>query len=144
MDNHHPGNASIAEGPPSTPAIERDEIADDASDIRKDVPDAMQIFFAWEKLRLLFNAILTVVTVAIILWEGASVLVLVLLIGEAVVINLCFCAGPVGEGYLAWIGLNRTFVRWSLFAVGTIVTGTVIVGLLPSHLAMIQVAWAWP
>lgn len=38
---------------------------------------------------------------------------------EAVIANICFCAGPVAEGYLCWLlGMERRLARRLLFVNG--------------------------
>jgi hypothetical protein len=83
-----------------------------------DHPDAMAVFFAWEKLRLVYNAVLAIVVLGFLGVSGAETSLrfwfqLALAAGGA---NLCFCAGPVAEGYLCWFGLERRTVRVLLFA----------------------------
>jgi hypothetical protein len=79
----------------------------------------------WEKLRLLYNAVLIPWSVLNImafrpgggdpgLWED------VILGGLAA--NVCFCLGPVLETYLAWLGANPRAARGWLFALGTAFT----------------------
>jgi hypothetical protein len=99
-------------------------------DIRKVQPDgdvtpdgdAMEVFFAWERLRLLYNLILAVVVVG---FGALSAEVRVPLFwfrvaGEAIIANVCFCCGPVAECYLRWGGLRLRAARWCLFGSGTL------------------------
>jgi hypothetical protein len=83
---------------------------------------AQAVFFAWEKLRLAYNLLLAVVTVALAtahrivdrpdFWfygfQGAFAA------------NVGFCVGPVAEGYLCWLGLDRLVARTGLFVLGTL------------------------
>jgi hypothetical protein len=79
---------------------------------------ARRVFLAWEKLRLLYNFVLTVRTLLL----GASRLgdrrFWVTLLAGAAVANLCFCTGPCFEGYLNLLGLRRRETRGLLFALG--------------------------
>jgi hypothetical protein len=84
-------------------------------------PDAKTIFLKWERLRLVYNAIL----IGLVLCSGRLVGILedpvrvIHLLGDAVIANVCFCAGPVAEWYLCWLGLNRRLARWGTFLLGT-------------------------
>src|SRR4051812_17084832 len=81
--------------------------------------EARAVFLAWEKLRVLYNAILVVESVGL----GANQLGVPafarLLLGGAIVANLCFCAGIVAEGYLSLLGVPRRGARPVLFVLGT-------------------------
>ena len=83
-------------------------------------PTLKQVFFAWEKLRVLYVAALAVVTLSNIPIEAMKhlevwVAVAVLAVGA----NVCYFAGPIAETYLCWLGLRRNMVRTALFVVGT-------------------------
>lgn len=89
-------------------------------------------FVAWEKLRLLFNAILVVVSVLalvprVLLFGQAFPLGPVSLIGYlallpfgAVAANLAYCVGPTVEGYLVMLRIGRGFARAIVFTLGVI------------------------
>jgi hypothetical protein len=80
----------------------------------------------WERLRLLYNAILIpfVVVVTLLLrtrhlgeagyWESVSI--------GGIVSNVCFCLGPILEFYLVRLGANARTARGWLFALGTAFT----------------------
>jgi hypothetical protein len=42
-----------------------------------------------------------------------------LLLFDALMANLGFCAGPVAEGYLCLLGFPRKPTRWLVFGIGT-------------------------
>jgi hypothetical protein len=42
--------------------------------------------------------------------------------------NVCFCLGPVVEGYLCLVGAPRRVVRWSIFIPGTLFACLVAIG----------------
>ncbi len=74
---------------------------------------------AWEKLRLVYNAVLAwvvVTTYHLSFFRSADAWAD--LIGGAVIANICFCAGPCGEGYLRLLGANRHWARGFLFISG--------------------------
>lgn len=93
-------------------------VIDDAISPRSDEPSAQQVFLAWEKLRLLYNGLLA----GIVLISGYRNLqdwtFWVFVVEGAVGANLCYCAGPVLEGYLALISIPRQKARVALFVLG--------------------------
>lgn len=86
-------------------------------------------FVTWEKLRLVYNLILLCVTV---LTCGFCVMCLPVSIDEgdligrvivgALLANLCFCLGPLIDGYLSWFGWRSTFSTSVLFLFGTLLS----------------------
>ena len=90
----------------------------------EDTASARDVFLAWEKLRLVYNAALVLATALAVgfgqpfrrvdvdraflahLGEGAAIL------------NVAFCAGPVLESYMAWMGAPRSAFRLALFTPG--------------------------
>ncbi len=111
----------IATGtPPALMTRVQEELDEPVPNIRDEGSRAMEVFFAWEKLRLIYNGVLVVIAVVVC---GPPV---VLMIGEAILgaiaANLMFCAGPVGECYLAWWGVPRLAARWVLFVLGMVVS----------------------
>ena len=95
------------------------------------------VFLKWEKLRILYNFILFVVTV---LWYAGAfswgrsyldpVLLLSLLVG-AVLANLCFLAGPIAEAYIAWLGWRSTLVTITLFVGGVVISIPCVIFFVP-------------
>ena len=88
-----------------------------ATEIALPVPDVMSVFFEWERLRVIYNAALVAVVV-FITWSNGLLLIIPLAIVPAILANLCFCAGPVAECYLCWLGVPRGPARWFVFGVG--------------------------
>jgi len=89
-----------------------------AGPVERDGP--YEVLKRWEKLRLLYNAVLipwTVLLIAVLPGGGTAGPAEVLVGG--VVANVCFCLGPVVETYLAWVGANACLARGWLFALGT-------------------------
>jgi hypothetical protein len=82
--------------------------------------DTKVVWYDWERLRLAYNAILIGVVLAATHFVGVGEYPLwgLYVIGDAFVANICFCAGPVAEGYLCWFGLDRHRARWMVFLVG--------------------------
>jgi hypothetical protein len=93
------------------------------------------VFVAWELLRLAYNAALLMVVVLVgrmivsrddfadpAFWRYVAKC--------AIGANLCYCLGPIAEGYLAALGVRRPVVRLLLFSVGLIVSVVLAVALL--------------
>ncbi len=98
------------------------------------VSDAGAAFFRWEKLRIPYNLIVGVVG-----FVGVIVPWILWLLGEpdapdpavsfrraaigvvlyGVMANVCYCAGPVVECYLRWLGLRAPRLTAVLFIIGT-------------------------
>jgi len=85
------------------------------------------IFVGWEKLRIVYNFILTAIVLAFVIidplmraWDLRYLLALVYL---CFVANVLFMAGPAVEAYAAWLGFKTTALRLVLFALGTILAG---------------------
>jgi hypothetical protein len=82
------------------------------------------MFLRWERLRLLYNAILGVVTILGMLaphhgLRGNIPNQIVGLIPLGLGANVCYCIGPVLEGYAHLIGLRGKVVTGILFGLGT-------------------------
>lgn len=94
----------------------------------EDTASARDVFLAWEKLRLVYNAALVLATLAgMALNPQASFLdrsFLRLLLYGSVVANVLYCAGPVAEGYLAWMGAPRRSARAVVFTLGCVLGAT--------------------
>jgi hypothetical protein len=121
MNDDKPKSATeIAEGLPPSQRID-DEAAESAEhDLRVNEPSAMQVFFVWEKLRILYNVILIVALG--FLFTGLKGEPLGLRdLGRGLFIvflmNVWFCAGPVGEGYLSLFGVPCRVSRGIMLAV---------------------------
>ncbi len=84
---------------------------------------ARKVFLEWEKLRLIYVAVLVVATLGaaalraqvfytVEFWATAIL--------GAFVTNMCFFCGPAVESYLTWIKAKPAFLRMALFVIGTI------------------------
>jgi hypothetical protein len=84
--------------------------------------DAKVVFYDWERLRLVLNLILFGLAICRLSLAGFNRHPhwSLSLLGAALVVNICFCALPVVEGYLCWFGLDRYRARWMAFLLGTI------------------------
>ena len=87
---------------------------------------AKAIFLAWEKLRIVYNLVLAVLTLLmgiILLGEYAmSIQFWVMVVQGAIISNVCFFAGPIVETYVCWIGFRFDWLRTSLFVLGLLFT----------------------
>lgn len=91
--------------------------------------DARSVFLAWERLRVVYNAVLVIETLVLALPLLTDQGFLVIAVEGAIAANLAFCAGPVAEGYLDLLALPRVPSRWVLMIAGTLLAmlGTLIV-----------------
>ena len=97
-----------------------DEILDRYSRIGK-------LVVGWEKLRLLYNIILGTFVLLLLgiafQYVRSSILdIIPRVVLGGIFANLCFCVGPILNGYLAWIGWGHPFIRPTLFVSGTVLT----------------------
>jgi hypothetical protein len=84
-------------------------------------PTARNIFRQWEKLRLVYLAVLA----GVCLWFAgprglATGEVAGVLIKGAIAANVLYFAGPLLETYVAWVGFRPKWLRWLLFIGGTL------------------------
>jgi hypothetical protein len=88
------------------------------------VVSARPVFMRWERLRIVYNALLAMLVLlpmaGEVRWPDLGDL-LILLMG-AVLANLCYLAGPAAETYLAWLGLRSRLVTAALFIGGVLVS----------------------
>jgi hypothetical protein len=109
--------ASEGDNPYRSPAVTAD-----ATEPRPDEPTAREVFWAWERLRIYFNLILLAETLLLglvamgLLWPH----LLECFVG-ALVANVCFCVGPMLEGYAEGIGVPRGVARGVIFVMGMLV-----------------------
>lgn len=96
---------------------------------------ARTVFLAWEKLRVVYVIILSVVTLMLTGTTGFSNWqVLRLIIEGAVVANVAYFAGPTIETYIRWLGYERMWPRWLMFGSGTLLSIVLAVGVLATAL----------
>ena len=96
---------------------------------------ARTVFLAWEKLRIVYVIILSVVTLMLTGVTGFSNWqVLRLIIEGAVVANVAYFAGPTIETYIQWLGYERMWPRWLMFGSGTLLSIVLAVGVLATAL----------
>lgn len=129
----------IAEGlPPNNAGSSEDALPDEWAHLRNSEPSAMQVFFAWEKLRIVYNVVLATLVLVAIGPEIGTILEGTVL--GAIGANVAFCAGPFVENYLCWMGGSRSVVRWVVFLFGMLVAlGVTVVAI---HEAPVP-KWLW-
>ena len=90
-------------------------------DVGPERESAHSVFVAWERLRLIYNSVLLLVVLSCLTRGTREELPsLAYLIICAFMANICFCIGPVVEGYLVFLGMQRPIVRIVVFCVGTL------------------------
>jgi hypothetical protein len=122
--------------PPSSPALPADDQR----------PALREIVFGWERLRLLYNAILAIPGILVLnAMAGEYGMPLLIAILSAVFVavgaNLCFLLGPLVELYLRGIfrqGQPLGRGRWLLFGSGTLLSLFLFV------LTYTQMKMGWP
>ena len=111
-----------AENPFSTPATESEAGTVETRNSLGSI--ARSTFLAWEKLRVIYLAILGIATLLMALLDGWKMVsefeFWLILIQGAVVTNLGYFAGPVVDTYVSWLGLRSNWLRPTLFILGTV------------------------
>ncbi len=91
---------------------------------RSVIEEIRKIFVSWELLRIPYNIILIALTLVLAIQGSAEIFVSpgfwMFAIQGALVVNICFMAGPVAESYLRWLGIQVSGLRASLFILGTL------------------------
>ena len=88
------------------------------------------IFRSWEFLRIVYNAILFVLSILMIWDLWPKVLVIPVLMNAtlaAIAANICFFLGPITESYLNWLGWKPKKLRSVLFVLGMILSATIVI-----------------
>ena len=83
---------------------------------------ARAVFLAWEKLRLVYNGLLGIISLLFGVTKLGDLTFWEFLVGGALAVNVGFCLGPVAEGYLALMGAPRHIARWVIFVPGTLLS----------------------
>lgn len=110
------------QNPFSAPAVDESLMSSAQAPSDSLMSIAKRTFLAWEKLRLIYVAILAFET----LFLGMHLLGTFEFWATAVVggilANLCFFLGPIAETYVTWLGFRAKWLRWFLLALGTMFT----------------------
>jgi hypothetical protein len=128
-----PGTPALLARPPEAPPADETPATVRIVDLAHPDERATTVFLAWEKLRLLYNAILA----AVVCWVGSGLLAHSAfwpqLLMDAFLANVFFCLGPCLEGYICLFGGNgtpRATVRAVLFFLGTLLSVVLALGAL--------------
>lgn len=93
---------------------------------------AKRTFLAWEKLRVLYIAILAVVTLLACImsmpWRDPENLILI--IPCAIAANVLYLAGPAVDTYIRWLGYRESWPRFAMFIGGTALSAILAVFIL--------------
>ena len=97
------------------------------------------VFLAWEKLRVLYVALLVFVVLGL---DGVRALgdrqSCFAIIEGAVAANVLYFAGPLAEAYFHWLGIRWRWLRMTLFTAGTLLaiglTAFVMLGIALAHM----------
>ncbi len=85
-----------------------------------------RVVVTWEKLRLVYNVVVGVAALLLTMLMPGHILVRPQLVERivegAIFANLCYCAGPMIDGYLTWFGVRHPLITAGLFAAGTFLT----------------------
>jgi hypothetical protein len=86
-----------------------------------------KVVVMWEKLRLLYNAIMIPFAVLMfaakyLFTQGVAMQDPAILPVGGILANLFFCVGPTIDGYLTWFGFRHRFVTAFLFISGVACT----------------------
>jgi hypothetical protein len=123
-----------SENPYSSPAADAFDVSASAADSETLGAIARATFLAWEKLRLLYVAILGSLTLLLAVLESTELLwsfrFWATVVQGAVAANICYFAGPVAETFVTWLGLRARWPRVVLFSFGTILSCLLALGVL--------------
>lgn len=99
-----------------------------------------EVFLAWEKLRVIYNAILLLVATILLAnayWPGNDLhpdvefsSVLIKIMACAVAANALYFLGPIVESYIRWLGADGRYWRFVFFGAGFAISLLIEVGLL--------------
>ena len=82
---------------------------------------------AWERLRLIYNTVMGPFVLAVVAFSHTIaardyIELFAEIVAGGVLANLCYCAGPIIDGYLTWFGFRHRWVTIILFLCGTMLT----------------------
>ena len=102
-----------------------------------------EIFIRREKLRVIYNATLLVVLIALLVLafyfeapgiSGVGIFDFTLrILAYAFVANVLYFAGPIGESYLAWLNVNTGIWRVIIFASGLVLSTILEIGVVAAE-----------
>lgn len=75
-----------------------------------------RLMVTWEMLRMVYNLVGLVPTVLVVLVTQPPIIEVAFC---AFLANLCYCLGPLIDGYVTWFGFRHRAVTVILFVLGT-------------------------
>lgn len=84
---------------------------------------ARSLFVSWELLRLVYNGVLALIVLCLAAAQLRDGAFRAFLFRGALGANVCFCLGPVVEGYFVLAGVERRFARLVVFLGGVALAG---------------------
>lgn len=106
-----------------------------SSDVESLMSIAKTVFIAWEKLRLVYIAVLASTTFLLVGFSGiANVSLMISIAVGAFFANAFYFAGPTVDTYIRWLGYRRAWPRWVLFVGGTMLSIVLTIAWLASYL----------
>jgi hypothetical protein len=106
------------DNPYSAPVAASDDVATTPDQSLSLGQIARSTFWAWEKLRLVFIAVLAALTLLLGSSQWNSLDFWMIAVEGAIAVNLCYFAGPIVETYVTWLGLRGRWLRPLLFLMG--------------------------
>lgn len=123
------------QNPFSTPIAKPVSVESSAPDPESFDQIAKATFRDWEKLRLLYIAILGAVTVVICFFCYPFDLTnLWMILPSAILANLFYMTGPAVDTYVRWLGYREPWPRYAMFTAGTCLSAVLAVAVLMENL----------
>jgi hypothetical protein len=110
-------NSVVDSNPYRSPSIPMHEMGPDDPGRSSKLEEIGGVALTWEKLRLVYNVIGFFPTALIVVVIRPPFIEVAFCVFLA---NLCFCLGPLIDGYLTWFGIRHRAVTVILFALGTL------------------------
>ena len=109
-----------ADNPYAAPTTEPEPLEPESTEPETLGAIAKATFLAWEKLRLVYVAVLGLFTLIVGLPLLSSFSFWLTVVAGALFANACFFSGPIVESYVKWLGFRAAWLRWLLFVLGTV------------------------
>lgn len=121
---------NLAQNPFSAPPPEN--LRD--SNQQRVIVDFVPIIYRWERMRIVYNAVLIILTALESFFIGPQLMLDPLFLLQVcvggLISNLCFFTGPAIEGYGRYLGFWNLTLSISLFACGLVFTGLLSLGFI--------------
>lgn len=104
---------------------------------RPAIAQAPDLLWRWEKLRVAYNAVLLAESLfflavysAMGMIRNPGTLILIALAVSGLGANVCFCAGPVVDGYCHRFGFGSRWTSLVIFVLGTLLSMALTLGMI--------------